>query len=118
MSLPQLFDLAGKVALVTGAGGGLGREIADALAEAGADVACVDLNSEAAAETAVAVSKHDRRAATITCARRMSPRELVHPGARHSSTTGRRAGCRGMPAAGRRSTPSRRCAAAPGGRVR
>ena len=67
MSLPQLFDLTGRVALVTGAGGGLGREIADALAEAGADVACVDLNSEAAAETAAAVSKHGRRAATITC---------------------------------------------------
>jgi NAD(P)-dependent dehydrogenase (short-subunit alcohol dehydrogenase family) len=67
VSLPELFDLTGKVALVTGAGGGLGREFADTLAEAGADVACVDLDSEAAAETAAAVVKHGRRAASIAC---------------------------------------------------
>jgi len=36
---PQLFSLAGKVALITGAGKGLGAEIAIALAEAGAAVA-------------------------------------------------------------------------------
>ena len=67
MSLSELFDLNGKVALVTGAGGGLGREFADALAEAGADVACVDLDPEAAAESAAAVVKHGRRAATLAC---------------------------------------------------
>jgi len=36
-------DLTGKVAIVTGAGRGLGRQMALALAEAGADVVAVDI---------------------------------------------------------------------------
>ncbi|MBN8814395.1 MAG: 2-dehydro-3-deoxy-D-gluconate 5-dehydrogenase KduD [Sphingomonas sp.] len=39
--MSNLFDLSGKVAVVTGANTGIGQAIALALAESGADVACV-----------------------------------------------------------------------------
>jgi len=44
--LERLFSLRGKVALVTGAAGGLGAVLARALAEAGAHLAVQDLESE------------------------------------------------------------------------
>jgi len=43
----DLFKLQGEVALVTGAGSGIGQRIAVGLAEAGADVACFDLPQQA-----------------------------------------------------------------------
>ena len=45
-------QLTGKAALISGAGGGICRAIAVAFAEAGASVACVDIDSKSAAETA------------------------------------------------------------------
>ncbi|KHK93524.1 SDR family NAD(P)-dependent oxidoreductase [Novosphingobium malaysiense] len=45
-------DMSGKVALVTGAASGLGRETALALSRAGAKVYLVDVNAEGLAETA------------------------------------------------------------------
>jgi len=47
----QLFDLNGRVAIVTGAGSGLGAVFAQALAEAGAEVVCADLNLSGTEET-------------------------------------------------------------------
>ena len=59
----ELFDLGGKVALVTGANAGLGQGIALALAKAGADIAVVSRQS--AAETAAQVRELGRRCVEI-----------------------------------------------------
>ena len=48
-------DLAGKTAMVTGAGTGIGAAIAKALADAGANVACTDLDQRAAESIASAI---------------------------------------------------------------
>jgi NAD(P)-dependent dehydrogenase (short-subunit alcohol dehydrogenase family) len=51
----RLFDLTGKVALVTGAGMGLGRIFSAALARFGAEVICADRDAAGAGETAAAI---------------------------------------------------------------
>ncbi len=50
---------AGRTALVTGAGSGLGRATATQLAAEGAAVACLDVNVAAAAATAAAIRERD-----------------------------------------------------------
>ena len=66
-NLMDLFGLDGKVALVTGAGSGLGRQFSEAMAEAGADVACADIDAESARATAAAVQGLGRRGTAIGC---------------------------------------------------
>ena len=60
----QAAPLAGKIALVTGAGSGIGAGIAWGMVEAGAAVAFCDLDEPAAVE-AVAAASEPRRALTV-----------------------------------------------------
>ena len=57
--------LDGKVAVVTGAGRGLGQQMALALAEAGADVVCASRTAAQIEATAEAVRALDRRAIAV-----------------------------------------------------
>ena len=50
-SIPSLFDLSGRTAVVVGAGSGLGQASAIGLADAGAHVVVADLNLDGAEET-------------------------------------------------------------------
>jgi NAD(P)-dependent dehydrogenase (short-subunit alcohol dehydrogenase family) len=51
MASKNRFGLAGKVALITGGGSGLGQAFCEAMAEFGADVACIDIAEEGAQKT-------------------------------------------------------------------
>ena len=62
-----LFDLSGRVALVSGAAQGMGRAMAIGFAEAGADVMICDINSEGVQATADHIQKLGRRAIPVTC---------------------------------------------------
>ncbi|WP_421404493.1 SDR family NAD(P)-dependent oxidoreductase [Agrobacterium fabrum] len=57
MSLQEMFDVAGKTAIVTGAASGLGRAYAEVLAENGANVCLFDVNRTALDDTLDALAR-------------------------------------------------------------
>ena len=62
-----LFDLDGRVALVTGAASGMGKQMAVGFAESGADLFLADLNLPGAEETAAEIHSMGRRALPVLC---------------------------------------------------
>lgn len=66
LNAPRLFDLAGHVALVTGAGSGIGQRIAMGLAQCGADVALLDRRADdGLARTAEVIAAAGRRSLSV-----------------------------------------------------
>ena len=62
-----LFDLSGRVALVTGAASGMGRAMAIAFGEVGADLLLADIDSAGVDRTAAQITALGRRAVPVTC---------------------------------------------------
>ena len=66
LNAPKMFDLSGRVALVTGAGSGIGQRIAMGLAQCGTDVALLDRRTDGGlAQTADFIAKAGRKSLQI-----------------------------------------------------
>jgi NAD(P)-dependent dehydrogenase (short-subunit alcohol dehydrogenase family) len=78
MTIQQKFDLAGRVAVVTGGVGLLGAEFCRTLAEAGAAVVVVDLNGSAAQAVCDSLTKNGYQALAI-------PTDITQPDSVHNA---------------------------------
>lgn len=67
MSIQSLFDLTGKVAIVTGGGNGIGKGSCEILAEAGASVVVGDLNLTDAQAVADGIRNRGGKAIAVSC---------------------------------------------------
>ena len=67
MSVLDLFDLHGKRALVTGGSSGIGRKVAEAYLQAGAEVAIAARHSEVVAEVAGELAATGGRVVPVAC---------------------------------------------------
>ena len=116
--MPVEFDVTGKVVLITGAGRGIGKGIAQVLAEAGADIALNALTPRYVEGTAAEIAAASGRRvvpviADVTKAGRGPARRRSDP--RHVRAyrrSGERAGRLDPQAAGRRCRATRRAAPA------
>lgn len=63
--IEQLFSLKGRVALVTGAGTGMGRQFSNTLAQAGAKVVCVARNAERLRKVATGIREAGGEAVAV-----------------------------------------------------
>jgi NAD(P)-dependent dehydrogenase (short-subunit alcohol dehydrogenase family) len=63
---PDMFDLSGRVALVTGGASGIGAGIVEALAAAGAQVVIADIDEQRARQQAAALERAGCRAAAVS----------------------------------------------------
>src|SRR6185503_7364483 len=67
MSCLARFALSGRVALVSGAASGLGKAMALALGEAGAELLLADRDANGLEQTSTELQKFGRRTVTLTC---------------------------------------------------
>jgi NAD(P)-dependent dehydrogenase (short-subunit alcohol dehydrogenase family) len=65
MSIYDIFDIKGHKAVVTGAGRGIGKVLAIALAEAGCDIALIGLHQENLEEVAASIKKLGRKSIVL-----------------------------------------------------
>jgi NAD(P)-dependent dehydrogenase (short-subunit alcohol dehydrogenase family) len=66
-NISGLFSLEGKAAVVTGAGSGLGRAIAEGYAQTGAKVACVDISAKDVEAVTGGIEKDGGNAVPVIC---------------------------------------------------
>jgi NAD(P)-dependent dehydrogenase (short-subunit alcohol dehydrogenase family) len=73
----NLFDLTGKVAIITGSSRGIGKAIAEALAEQGARVVISSRNQDACDEVAAAINAEHGEARAIAVAASLSSKDAL-----------------------------------------
>ena len=77
MTVPRLFDLSGKVAIVTGSSRGIGKAIAEAMAEQGAKVVISSRKQDACDEVAHAINAEHGEGTAIALAANISDKPAL-----------------------------------------
>ncbi|MQR84393.1 glucose 1-dehydrogenase [Bacillus megaterium] len=67
MHIKDLFDLTGKTAIITGGGRGLGEQMSEGLAEAGANIVLCSRKKEACQQVADRLARLDVKTLALTC---------------------------------------------------